>query len=49
MGWVLMVVGGIIAVIPGMYQVVNGATLLGLVLLGVGTTILLREERAGAE
>lgn len=49
MGWVLMIGGGIIAVIPGMFQVVNGATLLGVVLTVVGAIMLLREELEGAE
>lgn len=49
MGWVLMIGGGIIAVIPGMFQVVNGATLLGVVLTVVGAIMLFREELEGAE
>jgi hypothetical protein len=49
MGWVLMIGGGVMAVIPGMFQVVNGATLLGVVLTVAGATMLLREEREGAE
>lgn len=49
MGWVLMIGGGIIAVIPGMFQLVNGATLLGVVLTVAGALVLLREEQEGAE
>lgn len=49
MGWVLMIGGGIIAVIPGMFQVVNGATLLGVVLTVVGAIMLFGEELEGAE
>lgn len=36
-GWLTVLVGGIIGVVPTMvYQVWNGASLLGLVIAGVG-------------
>ena len=43
-GWVLLIAGGVMAVIPGMFQVANGATLLGLILAVSGATILITKE-----
>lgn len=48
-GWALLIGGGIIAVIPGMFQVVNGATLLGLVLTVWGATLLLGKVEKGGQ
>ena len=43
-GWVLLIGGGIMSVVPGMFQVINGATLLGLVLALTGATMLITRE-----
>jgi len=43
-GWVLVFTGGLIGVVPTMvYQVWNGASLIGLVMSVVGASIVLRE------
>lgn len=48
MGWVMLVGGGLMAVIPGMFQVVNGATVWGILLALAGATVLVRNEGEGA-
>lgn len=48
MGWVMLVGGGLMAVIPGMFQVVNGATVWGILLALAGATVLVRKEGEGA-
>jgi hypothetical protein len=39
-GWVMLIGGGLLAVIPGMFQLVNGSTVLGLILVVWGAVIL---------
>jgi len=44
-GWLTVLVGSIIGVVPTMvYQVWNGASLLGLLVVSGGAYILIREE-----
>jgi len=39
-GWVMLIGGGLLTVIPGMFQLVNGSTVLGLILVVWGAVIL---------
>lgn len=43
-GWVLLIGGGVMSLVPGMFQVVNGATLLGVILMVTGATLLVKDE-----
>jgi hypothetical protein len=44
-GWLTVLIGGIIGIVPTMvYQVWNGASLLGLLIVIGGGYILIREE-----
>lgn len=43
-GWLMLIGGGVIAVIPGMFQVANGATVWGILLAVSGAVILLTNE-----
>ena len=46
-GWAMLTLGGFMAVIPGMFGVVNGATVWGVLLAVGGAGVLL--TRKGAE
>ena len=43
-GWVLMIGGGVMSLVPGMFQLVNGATLLGVMLMLAGAILLIKDE-----
>lgn len=44
-GWLTVLVGGIIGVVPTMvYQVWNGASLLGLMIVGVGSYFVMKGQ-----